>query len=388
MSGTKKRVIVFQRCLLHYRKGVFETIAASDEFDYTFCFGEDEADLSDDQATGHLGYPTRFSRIWEWRLPGMKSPLFFQRAEIRAALGREFDVLIYWADLHFVSFAVGSIIARLRRKKVVHWGIGMSYGPTRGGVVWWFRRQVMKLANAVLLYGPREYETYKRSGVDVSNVFIAYNALDARPARRLAASLTDDDLRRFRQERGLGEHHVMVFCGRLIRRKRVPELVTAMPAILAAVPDAKLVIIGDGPEAGRVRDEIRRLGLGHAVSMPGAIFDDAALAMYYLNSDVAVCAGQMGLMINQAFMYGVPVLTTDDTWKHGPEVALMEPDKTGIFYEDGNLASLADCAVGLLLNREKLETMRQCCLNTIAERFNERVMARQFDEAVRYALCH
>jgi glycosyltransferase involved in cell wall biosynthesis len=133
---------------------------------------------------------------------------------------------------------------------------------------------------------------------------------------------------------------------------------------------------------------VDRLHLAEAVSLPGAIFDERELAMYYLSSDLAVSPGYAGLMINHAFIYGVPVLASDDLWLHSPEIAMLQPGRTGEFFADRDAAAYARRVVELLGDQAKLKAMGAACLRLIDEQYNERVMASAFDAAVAYALAH
>lgn len=70
LGATRKpQVIVFQRLIPHYRVGVFETIAGSDEFDYTFCYGLKKGWRSLKVAGDELPYPFLYKRIWQLKLP-------------------------------------------------------------------------------------------------------------------------------------------------------------------------------------------------------------------------------------------------------------------------------------------------------------------------------
>lgn len=61
----------------------------------------------------------------------------------------------------------------------------------------------------------------------------------------------------------------VVHLGRLEYAKRQEVLVEAWPAILAAVPQARLILIGDGPDETRLRELVRERGLEDAVRFAG-----------------------------------------------------------------------------------------------------------------------
>jgi len=382
------KVLVLQVVIPHYRVGVFETIARSDRFDYSFVYGLDTDDsFLDLSHIKRSAFDSRKSQVRKFDFPGIATPMYFQSAELSAAFGRYYDVLMLNPDFHIISHAPAAILARLRGKKIIYWGHGVSRGGPRPWL-WRLRRITMKLANAVLLYGEREYEYYAQAGVDLRNVFVTHNALDTRAVKVHRASASAAVLRKFRADKGLAGHRVMIFTGRLFAEKRLDIAIDAMPGILQEVPTAKLVIIGDGPEAARLRCRVTELGLKDSVVMPGAIFDERELAMYYMCADLAVCPGAVGLMVNHAFMYGVPVLTSDRIWLHGPEIAMVQHGQTGVLFADMNRRSYVQCAARLLGNAQELARMGRECLRLIEDDYNERAMAKAFDEAVAYALRH
>jgi glycosyltransferase involved in cell wall biosynthesis len=64
-------------------------------------------------------------------------------------------------------------------------------------------------------------------------------------------------------------HPTVVFVGRLRRYKGVDWVMRSFPAVLARVPDARLVVIGDGPFEGALRRAGDRLGVARAVDFLG-----------------------------------------------------------------------------------------------------------------------
>ena len=96
--------------------------------------------------------------------------------------------------------------------------------------------------------------------------------------------------------------------GNLVELKGVNITVEA----LAQVPDATLLIAGDGPEEHRLRGLAERLGLGARVRFLGAI-PQAELCDYYNAADVMVLASSREGMPNvvlEAMACGTPVLAT------------------------------------------------------------------------------
>jgi glycosyltransferase involved in cell wall biosynthesis len=100
---------------------------------------------------------------------------------------------------------------------------------------------------------------------------------------------------------------IVLACGRLSRDKNHTFLVRAFAR--AKRPNARLVILGEGPERGAIESEIARLDLRDRVSLPG--YCDPA-PWYEKASCFAMTSIRetFGLVIVEALAAGLPVITT------------------------------------------------------------------------------
>jgi glycosyltransferase involved in cell wall biosynthesis len=74
----------------------------------------------------------------------------------------------------------------------------------------------------------------------------------------------------FRIDRSLKERgEVIGFIGRLWKSKGVLQLAKAIPLILAQKRDAQFIIVGDGPVAEELKEELRKEGCIEKVDFPG-----------------------------------------------------------------------------------------------------------------------
>ena len=385
----RPQVALFQHFLSHYRAGIFEIVSSSQEFDYTFWLGaKDQHPMFrlHHEVEHHPNLRTRPAPLRTLKIPGISNPLILIPGQFRAAFSRGPKVLIFPAIYNQPFFLMATVVARLMGKKVVHWGHGINKGGPARPLRSWFIRATARLANAVLLYGKREAEYYAQKGFPMKRIFVSNNALDTRPVQKILDRITPDDLARFQQERNLQGKKTLIFTGRLLPSKEVMLAVEAMPAILKAQPDVVLVIIGDGPDANRIKQRIEELNLHDHIQTPGAIFDEQLLAQYYLSSQVAVIPGSAGLAINHAFAYRVPVITSDDLWRHGPEIAMLTDGRTGFRFRDGDSDALADRVIEILADPDRLQQMRTACRHLIDTEYNETAMANNFHLVVRHVL--
>lgn len=87
-----------------------------------------------------------------------------------------------------------------------------------------------------------------------------------------------------RSRLGIPEEAPVAVCvARLVRRKGQDRLVRIWPRVLAQVADAHLVLVGDGPDRGRLRRMIRRRRLESVVHLVGQVHDTPE---YYAAGDV------------------------------------------------------------------------------------------------------
>lgn len=97
------------------------------------------------------------------------------------------------------------------------------------------------------------------------------------------------------------------------RTKGVDVLVRAMPAVCAAVPDAQLMVVGDGPLRPELEGLATSLGLGSRVAFTGFLPDDALQRAYAASAVFALPSRQegFGIVFLEAWRHGLPVVAGD-----------------------------------------------------------------------------
>lgn len=93
---------------------------------------------------------------------------------------------------------------------------------------------------------------------------------------------------RIRANQGIApEDGLVLFTGRLSREKGVSRLIEAMPLLLARQPNARLLIVGDGPERLALESQACALGVADAVNFLGVV-PYAVIPEYRAACDVLV----------------------------------------------------------------------------------------------------
>jgi glycosyltransferase involved in cell wall biosynthesis len=149
----------------------------------------------------------------------------------------------------------------------------------------------------------------------------------------------------------LRERPKLLFVGTLIGDRGVVVAVQAMPAILRAVPEAVLVIVGDGPERERIAATARDLGVADQVRLVGWR-NHADLPGFYSHADIGLLPFLDGSHVritfaNKLFDYmavGLAVLAADLP----PMRRILQETDAGVLFPPGDPEALATAAVDLL----------------------------------------
>jgi glycosyltransferase involved in cell wall biosynthesis len=144
---------------------------------------------------------------------------------------------------------------------------------------------------------------------------------------------------------------VVGFVGRLTRDKGLPELVEAFDAILAARPQAHLLLVGwfDASEDALGRNMRSRIKNHPRIHMTGYVADAAP---YYRAMDVMVLpTWREGFpnVVLEAAASGIPVVTTICTGSRDSVV----PEVTGLLIPPGYPVAIREAVLQLLRNPER-----------------------------------
>jgi glycosyltransferase involved in cell wall biosynthesis len=176
------------------------------------------------------------------------------------------------------------------------------------------------------------------------------------PQERIRLVPEGIDLARWQRVAGAprrGDGATILCVARQYRRKHVADLLRAIPRVRRSIPQARALIVGDGPEHGNLRRLHAELNLGEAVQLLGEIPDDDEVARLYRQADV-FCLPSIqegfGIVFLEAMASGLPVVAT--TAAAIPEV--VPQGKAGLLVPPGDVEALAAALVELLRDSRRL----------------------------------
>jgi glycosyltransferase involved in cell wall biosynthesis len=146
----------------------------------------------------------------------------------------------------------------------------------------------------------------------------------------------------------IADARLVVYTGRLHEQKGLPDLVRAWEKIAKRWPNARLWLVGEGPQRDDLYDLMVDLGLHHQVFLPGA-FDDitevlAAADLFVLPSyEVGT-----SLALLEAMAAGVPVIASDIPGHR----RLVQHEITGLLVPPHAPAALSAAIERLIEQRE------------------------------------
>ena len=147
------------------------------------------------------------------------------------------------------------------------------------------------------------------------------------------------------------------FTGRLYAKKGLDVLLDAMPLVLKEVPDARLLVAGEGPERRSVARQIERLGLQEIVTLVGHVQRgdlEERLADAWVQAVPSRWEEPFGLVTAEAMMRGTAVVAS----RTGGLTELVKEGETGFTVAPADDAvALSEALVRVLTNRELAEEL-------------------------------
>jgi glycosyltransferase involved in cell wall biosynthesis len=148
---------------------------------------------------------------------------------------------------------------------------------------------------------------------------------------------------------------VLITIGRLVARKATTQLIDVLAA--SRIPDAHLVIVGDGPDRSAIEQRAVELGVRDRLHLLGQASDQDKYAALSV-SDVFVSTSQhegFGLVFLEAMAFGLPILCYD----RGGQTDFLASGDTGHVVKLNDTAAFTRALIDVHANRDALATYGQ-----------------------------
>lgn len=325
-----KEILIIYNFAQEYRTAIFKAIDKN--WKCTWIFGNNETDIK--------GMDTSILRkviiVQNRKIIG---PWYYQTNVFKESRKAFYDCLLILGELYNVSNWLILIRNKLSRhpKKIYAWSHGW-YGR-EGLVKKWLKRIFFGLTNKTFLYGNYAKHVAISQGFPSDKLEVIHNSLNHESQIKLRQSLKPSNI--YKDHFG-NSNPVLIFIGRLTTVKRLDILIHALEMLRNKDKIFNLVLVGDGEKREDLEKLVTQKKLNSQIWFYGECYDDSQNAQLIYDAELCVAPGNIGLTAMHTMVFGTPVLTHDNFIMQMPEFEAIRPNKTGNFFEYGNIQSLAN----------------------------------------------
>jgi glycosyltransferase involved in cell wall biosynthesis len=255
------------------------------------------------------------------------------------------DVVIFF--IHLKDRMIWPLMhwLKLRCTPFVYWNKGINLEVAKS----WFRNQffyyIHNLSSALILYSKHNIKDIKPK--NRSKVFIAHNTVNFTSFPAVSESKEE-----LKKEFGIPFKKVVIFVGRMRPVKKVEHLIEIFNGLNE--PDFGCVIVGDPMDYN-----LPRLIKNSNIKCLGEVHDpqNLKISKLFKLSDLFCIPGDVGLGLNQAFYWGLPVVTEDG--RQPPEIYNLVNGRNGFMVPENDITALKEKLL-LLLREDALRAEFSC----------------------------
>ncbi len=220
-------------------------------------------------------------------------------------------------------------------------------------------------------------------GWSPAKISVVWNGVD--PAVYDPTTVPHEEVQQLRARYGIGADDTMLlFVGRLTWVKGVRNLIQAMPIVLAAYPQAKLVILGKGEEQHDVDELVNRLGIADRVVTHYAFVSEWERIVHYAAADLCVFPSvyePFGIVSLEAMSMARPVVVgAKGVVGFREQVTPSGADQNGVHVNGNDPADIAWGIQSVLQDRERAREMGARGRTRVQRHFTWEQVARQTAE--------
>lgn len=377
-DAPRRKVVILQSRLLHYRIGLYELLRRelmADGIDLVLIYSRwqwGEGDGESSAPAWATEVPLRAFRLGSKRLLWQPCLRLLRDADL---------VVVEQASRQLINYVLLAW-QELGGAKLAFWGHGKNLIAADASGLGEFLKQVFsRHAHWWFAYTDLSAEIVRGLGYPADRITTVQNALDTSELLRARAAVTPQVRAELADALGLSSDNVGIFIGTLHPEKRLGFLIEAGLLVRQVVPDFELIVIGAGPGVDEAAAAARQHGWIHYV---GPKFGIEKVG-YFALAKLLLLPGLVGLAMLDALAFEVPLVTTDVPY-HSPEIAYLVDGANGVMVSDpDDVAAYAAAIVELLRDDGRRERLAARC-RADGERYTIEAMAERFARGIRNAL--
>lgn len=195
----------------------------------------------------------------------------------------------------------------------------------------------LDIVSRIVVLSETHKDFYKQQGIPEKKMVVIYNGIDL---------LQFDEASRQQIDLPIKSKNIIAFIGILSGRKRQEDAILALKNVVADIPDATILFLGDGPDKEKLQLLARKNDLADNIIFTGMVSNVAA---YLIKCKIGLMLSDREGMPNVILEYmasGLPVVTTDLPGVH----EMVKDGETGFIISVGDVESIATNIRNLLFS--------------------------------------
>lgn len=324
---------------------------------FTIIYGNDNPGYSAYNAYGvteinnrvkNFFYPKTGKAIW-------------QHGVIKRLIFNNYDIVIITEAIYNLTNWLVILVNRVLKKKTIVFGhINFTVSSTSTFSIKQFLRNILyKSADALFTYTDSGRQNALKVGILPNNIFVINNTLDTSAIIDFVKNIDKISLQNIKTRYKINSNKVLIYAGRLYKNKHVELLIEAFQLLKKNHVDLTLLIVGDGSE----KEHLQNIAQNNCDIRFINYLPSNELNYLFQISTVTVIPAALGLICIHSFANGVPIITVENHYSHGPEVSYLSDDNS-IKISNLDPQGFAEAIEFLLNNPNKLQNLKKGALKT------------------------
>ena len=165
---------------------------------------------------------------------------------------------------------------------------------------------------------------------------------------------------------------IVLYVGRVDPEKKVGVVIEAFSLVLSKVPEAMLVVVGDGVDLARLKKEAARLGVSKSVKFLGKVLVPDLYEIYKMGSVFATASEieTQGIVLIEAAASGLPLVAVNA----GAVAEVCVNGENGFLCEAGNVSEIGGAIEKILVDDKLREKFARRSVEIAAEHDFEKTL--------------
>jgi glycosyltransferase involved in cell wall biosynthesis len=331
----KIKVLMLHRIFASYRRPIYDKLA--EKYDYILAH-------SDKEKTIKQSITPYSKKIKAFQYTKGDTSLFFQIF----SLIRQFkpNIFIHEVAIGILSIFPTYLFCKIMGIKFILYGHGynrlIGFNPKKN----WsdkYRLFLMKIADASIVYTETDKQQLS-AFVDKNKLFVAQNTLDTTHLVALRQEFEAEGKTKIKEKIGFTHPYNLIFIGRIIEEKLPKTILEVFDILDKQMPNQIGIHFVGGGDVKPLQDTVTQKNWQDKVKFHGAIYDERQSGEYLFASDMMIMPGYLGLAVNHAFVFDVPVVSFAQTETgpfHSPEIEYVKNGETGFLVPNLSIEAMA-----------------------------------------------